>query len=151
MPRAHTDSREADRSLPPLDIGEIGEQGDIEVVERPLTLADADLEAFMNEPVTINVADSHDPNAAAIEYLAVDGRTQYVARGKTQTIKRKFVERLVRARNTSYSQNVDPTQGEGMNKVFPHSAAMIPFTIIKDTARGMKWFAALLNEVAAGR
>lgn len=131
--------------LPPLKIDDIGAPGKIDAVDGPLTMSGAALESFMNEDVEIYVHESNDENAGPFEYVGVEGRRQFVARGRKQVIKRKYVERLVRARKTTFTQDLTP-KDETLNTVKPHSAPMIPFSIITDTAKGKKWFDRISNE-----
>lgn len=140
------DSRSADRDLPPLRIDDIGDKT-IDPSE-VFKIEQLELEAFMNEMVTIHVHESNDENAPEVEYVAVEGVRQFVARGKTQTIRRKYVERLARAKKTTFAQNLDHTLGERMNVLNPRSAVLIPFSVEEDTPKGRAWLRAIFAEAA---
>lgn len=125
--------------------------GDLEVVpalkEVELKKA-AELEAFMNEPVTIEVSQSTDPNATPAVEVAVNGRRIFLPRGVC-TVKRMYVERLARAKRTGYSQNLDPRLGEGVNTLLRNTALDYPFTLVEDkNPLGREWLSRILAEAA---
>lgn len=134
------------KDLPPLKIDDIGPAQPVEAVER-LDMDAVALEAFMNEPVEVFIQETNDENVGQFEYVGVEGRRQYVQRGRWQVIRRKYVERLVRARKTTYSQNLEP-KDETMNTVRPHSAPQIPFSVRNDTPKGQAWLEGLMSEPA---
>ena len=68
-----------------VQIGEIG-QGDVEVVDKPLPSGALELEAFMNEPVTVMVYESTDENDMDMVLVGVNGVSQYFRRGVAQTV-----------------------------------------------------------------
>lgn len=130
----------------PIDPMETGDPS-VVVVEGPLPKGKAEIEAFMAEIVTIVVADTTDKNASRIVSVTVNGRTQNFFRGVAQRCRRCYVERLARAKETSYMQNLDPGQGELVNKLYPHNALSYPFALIEDhNPTGPGWLRKLLAE-----
>jgi hypothetical protein len=144
-PNKHIDSPDFDQTLPPLNVDDIGERT-IEPSE-VLRVNELELAAFMEEPVTIYVHPSNDANAPKIEYVGVEGRRQFIMRGETQVIRRKYVERLARARKTTFSQDLD-RKDETLNVVYPQSANAIEFSVRKDTDRGHTWLDLIMREAA---
>jgi hypothetical protein len=107
----------------------------------------ARLLAFMEEPVTIMVHESTDPNAEAMVFVAVNGegpgpaKTPWIPRGQPVTIKRKFVEALCRAKGESV-KSIEVTNNTGERSIrYPkHSALRYPFSIVEDqNPRGSEW------------
>lgn len=103
--------------------------------------------AFMEEPVTIMVHESTDPNAEAMVFVAVNGegpgpaKTPWIPRGQAITVKRKFVEALARAKGESV-KSVEVTNAFGERSIrYPkHSALRYPFSIVEDkNPRGSEW------------
>ena len=77
----------------PLDPAETGDPTP-EIIDGPLPNSKAAIEQFMNEIVTVVVADSTDKNAVRIVPVSVNGRTQNFIRGMPQRCRRCYVERL---------------------------------------------------------
>lgn len=122
---------------------------DIEIVDRVIGMDKLEAEKFMQEPVTVSVYETNDPNEPDVVYTAVNGRTQHFLRGQVQTVKRMFVEVLARAKKTTYTQDLDYRMGEQMNAMRPHKALKYPFTVIEDkNPKGAEW---LRNILAQGR
>lgn len=133
----------------PFNINEIGDGPlDIEVVDRVLTSDKAEQERFMNEIVTIMVHDSTDDNAEPLIPVGINGRMQYFARGVPQDVRRCYVERLARAKKTSYTQDLDERKGEAIyNTMRPHHALKYPFSVVNDpNPLGAAWLRNLLAE-----
>lgn len=130
----------------PVTIGEIGQQS-IEVIDKPLSLEGIELEKFMHEPVTVVVLSSGDEDEVDMVPVGVNGVTQYFRRNVAQVVKRKFVERLARAKKTNYSQNIDDRLGEAMNRLTRHPSLQYPFTVIQDSnPKGPAWLRGILAE-----
>lgn len=124
-----------------------GEAPDIEVIDRIPSSSKAERMAFMMEPVTVMVHESTDPNDTDLVQVSINGRTQFLLRGKPQTVKRCYVERLARAKKTAYSQNLDERLGEAMNTMRPHHALLYPFSVIEDkNPKGGEWLRTVLAE-----
>jgi len=128
-------------------IGEMGPKGEIEVVDRVVTGTEMELTAFMYEPVTIMIHDSNDENDVDTFQVSVNGVRQFFQRGLPQTVKRYYVERLARAKRTSYAQNLDDRLGESMNSLKPHHSLKYPFSVIEDkNPKGAGWLRNILAE-----
>ncbi len=104
-------------------------------------------EAFMHEPVTIVVHESTDENEVDLVQVWVNGQPAFFQRGQPTITKRYFVERLARAKRTSYSQNIDERLGEAMNNLKPRHALKYPFSVIEDkNPKGGAWLRQILAE-----
>jgi len=143
------------RQSPPVDLDN-REASEIEVVPQIRT-PEVELEAFMNEVVTIVIAETTDDNATPKVEVAVNGRRLFIPRGVPTNVghdefgrqfplKRMYVERLARARKTTYRQDLDPRLGEGVNKLQRHSALDYPFSVLEDTEKGREWLKRVLAE-----
>lgn len=147
-PRKEVESSEHLIQQAPFDPFEHGERS-VEIVDGPLIGSKADTEKFMNEIVTVVVHDTTDKNAVPIVSVSVNGRTQNFIRGQAQRCRRVYVERLARAKETSYTQSLDPGLLDGVNKMHPHAALSYPFSVIDDAnPKGQDWLRKVLAEVA---
>ena len=131
----------------PLTIGEIG-RGDVDEIERVVSMDAADMEAFMNEPVTIVVMSSGAENETNMVQVGVNGVTQFIRRDEPITVKRKYVERLARCKPTDFNQALDDSRGEvSFNILTRRHALKYPFTVIEDkNPRGSGWLRNILAE-----
>lgn len=105
-------------------------------------------EAFFNEPVTVLVHTTTDDNAPPHVLLSVNGRTQPVARGEPQTIRRMFVEVLARCTETKYRQpERDLRNPEGGNALIGRTALAYPFDVLEDkNPLGREWLRKMMSE-----
>ena len=107
--------------------------------------------AFNEEPVTIHLHESTDPNAEPMVYCAVNGEgaqpgNPYLIRGRTYTLKRKFVGVLANARTVTYSQPYRDEGSERANMMRPHAAQRYPFSVIEDkNPKGVAWLKQLMG------
>lgn len=116
-----------------------------EIIDNPVTLADVELEAFMNEPVMVTVMSSGKDNEPIFVQTSVNGITQIFKRDVPIVVKRKYVERLARAKETGISQTVDAALGESMNKLTQSHSMRYPFSVNRDdNPRGGAWLRAVL-------
>lgn len=128
-----------------LTIGERHRETDI--IDKVVSLEGAELEAFMSEPVKIVIAESAEENDPPMVQVGVNGVTQFIVRGMEQTVKRKYVERLARAKRTDYDQTIDDRLGEAMNRLRRRNALRFPFTVLEDrNPRGQAWLRGVLAE-----
>ena len=124
-----------------------GEPKSVEIIDRVMSNDMLDATKFMCEPVTIMVHESTDPNDVDLVQVSVNGVTQFFQRGNPQEVKRYFVERLARAKRTSYSQELDERLGEAMNHMKPRHALRYPFSVIEDkNPKGSAWLRNILAE-----
>lgn len=116
-----------------------------ELIDAPVTLKDAELEAFMNEPVMVTVLSAGKDNEAPFVQASVNGVIQMFRRDVPIVVKRKFVERLARAKETGYEQDLDDRLGERMNAVQPTKSMRYPFQVNRDDNRlGAAWLRSIL-------
>jgi hypothetical protein len=97
--------------------------------------------AFMEEPVDVVVHESTDPNAEPVVSVFNNGIVQHFVRGATQTVKRKYVEVLARAKQTSLNTGeVTDNSGGRAIRINRHRALRYPFSVVRDTNRkGPEW------------
>ena len=118
--------------------------------------ANADLKAvvaqaaFMEQPVTIEVAapmNENDPNHVV---LNVNGINQPVFFGHPVTIRRKYVEVLARMKQTGYTQRAtNYINPEDSNQLIPRTALVHPFQVLEDkNPKGREWVRHILSEAA---
>ena len=118
------------------------------LIDAPVPMEDAALEAFMNEPVMGTVMSGGKDNEALYVPVAVNGVTQMFKRDTPIVVKRKYVERLARAKETGYDQTVDDRLGERMNSLHNRHSLRYPFQVNRDdNPRGAAW----LRSILAGR
>lgn len=129
-------------------VGEIGGHAGIDVVDKPLPKGALEIEAFMNEMVTIVVNAPHDPDEPMLVQVGVNGVNQFIPRGEPIAVKRKYVEVLARAKRTDFAQNLDERLGEtAFNQVRPMHSLRFPFSMIHDpNPNGGAWLTAVLAE-----
>jgi hypothetical protein len=119
----------------------------LDVVEGPDALRHAEELAFMEEKVTILVHESTDPNADNPVEVGVNGRKQFIFRGHPQEVRRCYVERLARAKRTSFRQDTTSSDPTVLNKLHQATALQYPFSLIEDkNPRGGPWLAKVLGE-----
>lgn len=101
---------------------------------------------FNEDVLTVIVHDSTNPSDDPLPLVIVNGLRQYFERGKQMKVRRKFVERLARARKTTYSQEELPNR-QGYRNV-PHTALQYPFSVVHDPAgyKGAEWLQGILDE-----
>lgn len=129
-------------------IGEVDVHSGFDVVDKPLPKDAFELEAFMNDMVTIVVNPPNDPDEPMLVQVGVNGVNQFIPRGVPIDVKRKYVEVLARAKRTDFKQNLDERLGEqAFNLVHPMHSLRYPFSVISDPFRnGGAWLTAILRE-----
>jgi hypothetical protein len=129
-----------------INIGDLGQHKAIEqVAENDITKDAIELEAFMNEPVTIIVHQAVEEGQLSVQTPNVNGINQPIIRGQEVTVRRKYVEALARCRTTKYTQNIDQRDLSNIQMV-EQTVVSYPFSIIKDTAKGAAWIKKILAE-----
>ena len=130
-----------------LAIGEISSRAGIDVVDKPMPKEAFAVEAFMNEPVTILVNPSQDPDEPQLVQVGVNGVNQFMPRGVPIAVKRKYVEVLARAKRTDFAQKLDERLGEAMNHLRAMHSLRYPFSVISDPSpNGGAWLTGVLAE-----
>lgn len=106
-------------------------------------------EAFMNETVTIVVAETTDENSPPHVILSVNNTSQPVMRGVPTPIKRKYVEVLARCKESKYTQRVTNPNEPDRIEMVARTALAYPFTVVEDkNPKGAAWLNAVLSEPA---
>lgn len=121
----------------------------IEPVDGPVSSDYLEELKFMEEPVEVMVHESAAENAEPIVEVFHNGIAQRFIRGRVQTVKRKFVEVLARAKKTGYSQQIyaDRLTGDAIQKMIPHTALQYPFNMVSDPSpKGAPWLRKILSE-----
>ena len=118
------------------------------VSDQPFDQEKADMLAFMAENITIRIATSTDRNAEQCFELNINGKAEFFRRGETKTVKRYFVDRLMRLKETVYGQE-SVINKEGIKSyVYPGSTGLkYDFAITRDdNPLGKSWERAVLAE-----
>jgi hypothetical protein len=106
-------------------------------------------EAFMNEPVTIEIHPSTDENQPPVVTLNVNGTNQPVIRGVPTTIKRKYLEVLIRMKETKYTQHTPNPMEPDRIQTVGRTAQVYPYQILEDAnPKGRAWAAHIQAEAA---
>ena len=127
------------------------EGGEIETVDGPRPKEFLEELAFNEELVTVRLPEDPSRYAEPTVSTWVNGRHQLFVRGKDQTVKRKFVEALLRAKPSTYGNEeyTDPASGVRMYRYPKHTASKYPVMIVRDDSpRGRDWFRKLVAEAA---
>ena len=113
----------------------------------------ADMLKFMEEKVTINIAESTDPNAPSMIFCSVNGEgagfngIPWLPRGMDIVVKRKHVERLCRAKTTRYESKERMNAAGEREIYYPSRTALAnPFVVVEDTPKGRQWLRGILAE-----
>ncbi len=104
--------------------------------------------AFMEEPVTIRLERTAEKNAPAFIDVSVNGRTEWLEKGKPVTIARKYIDVLARCKS-DFIETVAPNaeSGEIVNRLMRNTTAKHPFTVISDPSpRGYDWLTGVLAQ-----
>lgn len=106
-------------------------------------------EAFMNEPVTVLLADTTDDSAPTHGVFSVNGTNQPVLRGVPTIIKRKYLEVIARCRETKYNQRtINPMEPDRIEMVARH-AFSYPFQVLDDkNPKGNAWLKSVMADPA---
>jgi hypothetical protein len=104
--------------------------------------------AFLEEMVTINIAETGDPNAENPVQLGVNGRQVFIRRGVDTTVRRKYVEMLLRSKpETINTRQVRDGDGDVKNFVDKRRALKYPFYVVQDdNPMGRAWMRKIASE-----
>ena len=111
--------------------------------DSPVDLEQIAMDAFMREDVTVRMATTTDKNAPQVFELCIGGKFEFFKRGETKTIKRYFVDRLARLKQTIYTQK-EVVNAEGIKDILniPHTGLLYDFSVVHDAnPRGADWLA----------
>jgi len=128
-----------------IPLSEIGETEPIEKVAEDNFVKAAELEAFMNDSLTIVVHPTTEDGSLDVLTPTVNGLNQPIIRGVQSKIKRKYIEALARCRTTKYVQQVmDPSRPENI-QMTERTAITYPFSVIHDPSPvGRQWLESIL-------
>jgi hypothetical protein len=135
----------------PLDVPVDGSLDGLIRVDQEIVVADspalddyAAQLAFMEEYVEITVHESTDANAEPIVDVYCNGMPQRFIRGVQQKVKRKYVEVLANARQTSIKTNVRNDGDNVYNRIDKHTALRYPFSMNDSNPKGRAWLQSVL-------
>jgi hypothetical protein len=119
-----------------------------EIVDQGNGMDKAEMLAFMEEPVQVRLMDTTEPNAAQIVQFSVNGVSQFMIRGKVQTIKRKFLEVMARAKTMALSTpEILDSNGNRTTRIVKSYGSTYPFQVISDrNPKGAQWLEKILSE-----
>ena len=110
----------------------------------------AEILAFMDEIVEVEVHTSTDPNEPQFVQLWNDGRHQLIPRGIPTPVKRKYVEVLARLKTDKFRNEEyrDPAGNESVR--WPKTTGLrYPFNVTRDdNPKGLPWLRSVLAEAA---
>jgi hypothetical protein len=134
----------------PLDGGELGTSRPVEKVSENDFIKTAELEAFMNQKVLVNVQRSSNKEDNPVVVPSVNGINQPIIRGIDTWVRRCFVEAMARNRSTRYEQHV-PNESKPDKFVMLHSTSIKDVFIVKKDPHkyGFEWLESILREEAA--
>ncbi len=135
--------------IPTTGPARIEPESDLEVIDRPVPNTKLELLKFMEEPVTVIVDKSANKTDSPIVEVWNGGIRQVFVRGMKQTVKRKFIEVLARAREIHFDEQVYVDKGthEAVNRMIPMIGLRYPFRVIEDgNPNGAAWLENLLQE-----
>jgi hypothetical protein len=106
-------------------------------------------EAFMNEPVTVLLADTNDDSAPTHGVFSVNGTNQPILRGVPTVIKRKYLEVIARCKETKYNQRTANPMEPDRIEMVQRTAFAYPFQVVEDkNPKGRAWLAAVMADPA---
>ena len=130
-----------------LPSGLVAEISAIEVVDKPLAADYQAALAFMEEKIEVMVHETTDPNAENPVQVAVNGINQFFMRGQPQTVRRKYVEVLARAKRGNITTPEVTQGGERTATIRKTQALAYPFSIIRDdNPKGPAWLKQIMQE-----
>ena len=105
---------------------------EIQVVDGPNPMKEADALLFNEDVLTIIVHNSGDKFQENPVQVGVNGRMSYIWRGQKVMCKRKYVERLLRAQSDSVEQDVTAITEQEFNKLHITPTQRYPLTVLHD-------------------
>jgi len=130
-------------------ISEVGlRDAGIENITGPVNQTQIELEAFMNELVTIRVPVSGNKEDNPVPVPSVNGVNQPIILGVNMKVKRKYVEALAHSRIDVVEQADAATQNTTVEGINVHSTTALThnFSTIGDTEKGQAWLTELLAQ-----
>ena len=131
----------------PIELSEIDKEQVNEIAGEKVSPKDLDLEAFMNELVTVRVEPTAVPGEDVTPVFNVNGVNQPMIRGQAVVIKRKFLEALARCRTTTIRQVRPNPYDQSVIQNVPTTVPTYPFVVIEDkNPRGRAWLEGILAQ-----
>ena len=121
----------------------------IEIVNEVQLKNYQETEKFMNQVLTVETLETSDPNAEQFIQTYVNGVPQFFERGKTQKVKRMFVEALARARPyTMQTPEIIDANGNRSTKIVKTFALKNAFNVLHDPAgqKGHQWLKDIIHQ-----
>jgi hypothetical protein len=160
MARRNAIDNPVTKSPVPMSEKEIGQQetrtlesmNEIKLIEKvsdqPFDSEKMQMLKFMDESITIRIATSTDRNAEQCFELNINNRAEFFRRGETKTVKRHYVDLLMRLKETVYGQELVINKEGIKSYVYPASTGLkYDFAIIRDdNPLGKSWERAVLAE-----
>lgn len=131
----------------PIELSEIGKEPVLEMAGEKVSPKDLDLEAFMNEAVTVRVEPTAVPGEDITPVFNVNGVNQPMIRGQDVVIKRKFLEAMARCRTTTIRQVRPNPYDPSVVQNVPTTVPTYPFVVLEDkNPRGRAWLEGILAQ-----
>lgn len=121
----------------------------VKVNEQPYDDEKMAMLKFMAEPIEIRIGTTTDKNAEQCFEININGRLEFFRRGETKTVPRYVVDRLLRLKQTVYTQK-EVVNAEGVKDIvnIPHTALKYDYAITRDdNPLGKSWERAVLAEI----
>ena len=132
---------------PAIDSVEIGTPEPIEKVSETDFVKAAELEAFMNQVLTIIVHHSNRENAQKVPSPGVNGIHNPIIPGVKTKVKRKYVEALARDRTIQYNQIFPNVRHPDRYVMQPVPILSHQFTVLDDPdPRGPAWLRSIMEQ-----
>lgn len=123
--------------------------GDIEPVSEQDFAKTAELEAFMEQELIININISQNKEANPVVVPNVNGVNMPICRGVDSKVKRKYVEALARCTHTRYEQVVPDSAHPDKFLMVPNTALVDMFIVKHDPHKfGAEWLDSILKSAA---
>lgn len=146
LPLGESDERvlrstgDADKALDKLQFNQVSES--------PMDSEWMAMMAFNNEMVTIKISTTTDLNADQVFEININGKPEFFRRGETKTVRRYYVDHMLRMRETRYTQK-EVLDSEGVKQIVnvPHTALKYDFAVVRDdNPRGDDWLKHMLAQ-----
>lgn len=126
----------------------VRENEEIAAIDSPLDNDYFGALAFMEEPVTIRLERSQEKFSPQVVDVYVNGSPQWIKVGVPQTIKRKYVEVLARAKPDAVQTITGSLNDENpQNRIERYTSAKHPFSVLRDdNPVGIEWLTRILAE-----
>ena len=130
-----------------IPLSEIGNSAVIEPVAEDMSFDAIELDAFMNEYLTINVFPDNRPDALEVISPNVNGINQPIIRGVNSKVRRKYVEALARSKEETFVQKQNLAEPD-KRALVPTTVPSYSFAVIADpNPKGPAWLKGILREV----